>query len=185
MKLEDDISRRIAAEQALRRAAALGVDATSLKGKSLTALIELFQAYDRYKEDRDRAVKEADALKFNTSVLSRYGISRSTIEHNPVLSEIAKVFQEKQDTEKVVLTKTQYDNIMAENETLRLFHDNAIDIGIENERLRAENDKMAKMVVGYKALIDKFQKSANLANDMSHALGLKSFDELLKSSGGK
>lgn len=185
MKLEDDISRRMAAEQALRRAAAMGVDATPLKGKSLTSLMELFQAYDRYRKDRDRAVKEADALKFSTSVLSRYGISRSTIEHNPILSEIAKAFQEEQDTEKIILTRTYYDNIMAENKTLRLFHDNAINIGIENERLRAENDKMANMIAGYKALIDKLQKSANLANEMSHAVGLKNFDELLKSSRGK
>ena len=179
MTMQDDIARRQAIGQALQKAASFGVDATGLKGKSLGSLIEFFHSYEKYQKDLELAEKRMDELKFSASTLARYGISRSTIEHNPVLTELVQVIQKKQDVSTVTLTKKEYDDIKGELARLQMFHENAIDLGIKNIQLQLKLDKVTAKKNRLLAVLNKHRAEDALNIEGARLAGLDDFDELL------
>lgn len=138
MNIKDDDKTINANDAAQRRAAMLNVDASGLKGKSLTALTNLFEAADRLKADYEAACKEAARLRINPSTLGRYGISRATINGNAVYRTIVTRLEEQQNNEEVTISKTKYEAMLYQLDQLQKQHEKIVSLGLQNQHLRKE-----------------------------------------------
>ena len=133
-----------ATENAIERAASIGVDARSLNAKSLAALVALFAAIDKCNEEGKAARAKLEKYRINPTNVSNFGVSRSTINSNEVLKAVVRYYGNKQDNEKVTVKRTAYENMKQELEMLRTFRDNSLSLGIENQHLRQELDQTAR-----------------------------------------
>jgi len=149
-----------AVEYAIERAESIGVDTKSLKTKSLATLVALFNAIDKCKEEGDAARADLARYKINPSNVSRYGVSRTAINENEVFKAIVRHYGSKQDNDKVTVKRTAYENMKQELEMLRVYRDNAMHLGIENQHLLQELDKMtAERDRARQAYIDLYRQT--------------------------
>jgi len=138
MNIQEENELYSVTDAALRRAAMLNVDASGLKGKSLPALTKLFEAVDKLNIDREKALKEAAKYDINPSTLGRYGISRATINSNPVLRAIVARLEEQQKNKEVTISKTKYEAMLYQMEALRKQNEKVISLGLQIQRLQKE-----------------------------------------------
>lgn len=138
MNIQEENELYSVTDAALRRAAMLNVDASGLKGKSLPALIKLFEAVDKLKIDREKAHKGAAKYDINPSTLARYGISRATIYSNPVLRAIVDRLEEQQKNMEVTISKTKYEAMLYQMKALHKQNEKVISLGLQIQRLQKE-----------------------------------------------
>lgn len=134
----------LAVQYAIERAESIGVDTSSLKPKSELPLVILFRAIDKCLEDSKKAKAGLRKYKVNPTNLGRYGAPRSTINENPVFREIVRYYEETQDSEFVTVKRSEYETMARELEMLRIYRENSIHLGLENQKLREANEKLTK-----------------------------------------
>ena len=144
MTAKEDRERIEKIERCIRRAASIGIDTRNLKAKSLTAFCDLFEAIDKCMDEGEKYRKEAAKYRVNPSNLERYGIARSTINANPVFRKTVRYYEEAQDKKYIIVKRSELETLRDDNESLRLFNDNAVDIGLENQRLREKIEELER-----------------------------------------
>jgi len=144
MTLKEEMELERAFELAGKRAASIGIDVTGLSGKSRTSLLQLFSAIDECMADYEKAKQEVSRYKVSPTNLVRYGVPRSTINNNAVLAGIVNYYKEQQDNKYARVKRSQLQSMKQNLEMSGVYQENAIKLGLENQMLRQENEKLRR-----------------------------------------
>lgn len=163
-----------AAEYALQRAQSIGVDISEfIRGDKentakVTSLIKLFHAIDACMEDGKKERRKMALYKVNPTNLVRYGMPRSTVNDNKTYVAIVDHYADIQNKEYIIVKRSVYETNMRELEMLRIYRENAVHLGLENQRLMEDNETLTKE---RDLALDSYTKLVNNSMD---------FDGLLK-----
>lgn len=160
-----DPQKQLIYNEAIRQAAIIGIDACSQPKKALASLYKLFEAIGACKKDYEALSKKANENKVNPTTLERYGIPRSTINANPILREVVRYYQDKQEEEKVVITKRQFDDLKEELALYKSWHDEAVSKDAKYQALQVEYDDLLRKHEQLKNLY-KSTKTLNVFNEI-------------------
>lgn len=131
-----EFERAVAA--ALQKVAACGVDISGFAPKSAVPLLQLVKAVDDCLADGRRHRREAAKFRVNPTNLEAYGVKRSTINANPMFRSYVRYHEDQMDCETVTLTRGEYNAVCDELKRLRVYQENAISLGLQNQRLLEE-----------------------------------------------
>ena len=142
MTPKEDFELRKAVELALIRAASVGVDATGLTGKSLTALLQLFKAIDDCMDAYGRMKRDLSKYRVNPTNLEQFGIPRSTVNCNDVFRRLVRHYGEAQEEALITVKRSSYESLCSDLEQMRVYEKSAVELGLENQDLKKENERL-------------------------------------------
>lgn len=154
-----DPQKQLMYNEAIRKAAIIGIDASSQPKKTLASLYKLFEAISACKNDYEALNKRVNENKVSPTTLERYGVPRSTINANPILREVVRYYQDKQEEEKVVITKRQFDAMKEELALYKSWHNEAVSKDAEYQALQVEYDNLQRQ---YEQLMNMYMSNMTL-----------------------